>query len=76
MPARSALERLRVRPRADQWRDDELITLAEAVALFFADGPFNVRGLRTAIARGELAATMVCNRLYTSPLEIRRMTVI
>ncbi|CAA0096798.1 Uncharacterised protein [Starkeya nomas] len=32
------LRRIHMRPNLDQWRGDEPITLAEAVALFFPEG--------------------------------------
>ena len=51
MPRRDPLGRARKRPRPEEWRDDELMTLVEAVVVFWPDGPLTVRSLRTEIKR-------------------------
>ncbi len=71
MAPQPPLHRLVRRPDVCDWRDDELLSLAEAIALFFADGPFSKATLRIAIERGELAATMVCGKTFTTPAAIR-----
>ena len=38
MAPRPPLERLKARPKQDEWDDDELLSLAEAAALFFPPG--------------------------------------
>lgn len=47
--------RIAQRPRPELWDPDELMTLAEAAAVFFPDGPFSLSSLRTAIRDGDLA---------------------
>ena len=74
MAPRPALHRLKKRPHAVDWDEDELISLAEAEALFFSRGPFNAIALRSAATRGELCATTVCGRLYTTPAAVRAFT--
>jgi hypothetical protein len=73
MAPRPSLERLRTRPRADAWGDDELVSLAEAAALFFPFGPLTASSLRAARRRGELACVEVCGRAFTTPRAIRDM---
>ncbi len=74
MAPRPPLERLEARPGPDEWDDDELVTLAEAVELFFPRGPLTIGGLRSAIGRHELPSVNICNRIYTTPGALRRLT--
>ncbi len=74
MAPRPSLHRIVVRPSPDLWAADELISVAEAHALFFASGPLSIGGLRSAIDRGELAATTINGRIFTTPDAIRRFT--
>lgn len=67
------LFRVRNRPSVDQWGADESMTLAEAVALFFPDGPLNIKSFRTAAKRGQLAIRRVCGRDFTTPDAVREM---
>jgi hypothetical protein len=62
--------RAKARPSPKDWEENGLMTLAEAVAVFFPNGPFTVRKLRTAIDNGELAYTTVSGNLFTSPKAI------
>jgi hypothetical protein len=67
------LDRLKERPTADAWGDEEMVSLAEAVALFFPSGPLTASSLRAARRRGELACVEVCGRAFTTPRAIRDM---
>ena len=74
MPPRPPLDRLSVRPNPEAWGDDELVSLAEAVGLFFPLGPLTAESLRVARRRGELACVEVCGRTFTTPRAIRAMS--
>jgi ATP-dependent Zn protease len=52
---RDALQRIDQRPHPDQWSDDELLSLPEAAALFWPDGPLTTASLHTAPRDGQLA---------------------
>ena len=67
MAPRPALHRLKDRPDAENWRADELVSLAEAVALLFPHGTMTATALRIAYARGELGGAEICGKLYTTP---------
>lgn len=66
-------QRVADRPRSEEWTDDELLTLPEAAALFWPDGPITTNTLRTAGRDGTLAITTVAGKFFTTPLAIRRM---
>ncbi|KQP32863.1 hypothetical protein ASF25_17795 [Methylobacterium sp. Leaf100] len=68
-------QRVADRPRIEEWSDDELLTLPEAAALFWPDGPITTNTLRTAGRDGGLAITVVAKKFFTTPLAIRRMGV-
>ncbi len=74
MAPRPPLERLKARPKQDEWDDDELLSLAEAAALFFPRGPLTVASLRIACQRGELACVQICGKGFTTPRALREMT--
>ncbi|WP_144439898.1 hypothetical protein [Methylobacterium sp. AMS5] len=65
--------RIAGRPRAEEWTDDELLTLPEAAALFWPAGPITTNTLRTAGRDGSLAITKVAGKFFTTPMAIRRM---
>jgi hypothetical protein len=46
------LARVRARPDPDQWSEDEVMTLIEATAVFFPQGPLTLSSLRRAAAAG------------------------
>jgi hypothetical protein len=73
MAPRPSLERLKLKPAPGDWGDDELVSLAEAAALYFPYGPMTANALRIAFRRGELAATEMCGKLYTTPRHVRAM---
>jgi hypothetical protein len=66
-------QRVADRPRSEEWTDDELLTLPEAAALFWPDGPITTNTLRTAGRDGTLAITRVAGKFFTTPMAIRRM---
>jgi hypothetical protein len=68
-------ERVRQRPSPDQWSETELLTLAEAAALFWPTGPLTVTTLRTATRDGELGVARIAGKLFTSKSAIQRMSV-
>jgi hypothetical protein len=39
MPRRDPLARVRIRSRPEEWGDEDLMTLVEAAAVFWPDGP-------------------------------------
>lgn len=65
--------RIGARPDPTQWSDDELLTLPEAAALFWPDGPITTNTLRTAGRDATLAITKVAGKFFTTPMAIRRM---
>lgn len=50
------------RPRPEQWGLDELMTLSEAAALFWPQGPLSVSSLRNAIRQGRLPVVVVARK--------------
>src|SRR6516165_5367405 len=71
--ARDPLSRARARPRPDQWADDEAMTLPEAVAVFYPDGPLTLSTLRTAARAGQLAVARVAGKNLTTPKAMREL---
>ena len=67
------LRRLVGRPAVYQWADDEIVTLEEARALFFPNGPLTVKSLRSAVRLGQLASDSIAGRLYTTPSAVRSL---
>lgn len=72
-PPRHPLIRVHLRPALAQWEGDEGITLAEAVALFFPDGPLTIKSLRAAAKKGQLAVKRIAGRDFTTPDAMREM---
>ena len=72
--SRDRLARVKRRPRPEQWLDDEPITLAEAVALFFPEGPLTINSFRKAAKRGDLAVRRLLGKDFTTPRAVREMT--
>jgi hypothetical protein len=67
--------RVAKRPDPCQWSEDELMSLAEAAALFWPDGPLSVASLRTAIAGGQLHVAVVARKFLTTKASITRMSL-
>lgn len=49
------------------------MTLVEAAALFFPDGPLTVRSFRTAANNGQLAVARVAGKDMTTPAAVREL---
>jgi len=67
------LIRVKSRPNPDQWGDDEVLTLVEATALFFPEGPLTLSSLRSAVAAGTLEIARVAGKDLTTPRAIRKL---
>lgn len=65
--------RAKARPNPAQWDEDEVMTLVEAVAVFFPDGPLTLSSLRKATAVGTLEIAKVAGKDLTTPRAIRKM---
>lgn len=70
---RDPLARIALRPDPAQWGDDEPMTLAEAAALFFPQGPLTLCSLRTAVGAGKLEIARVAGKDLTTPRAIRKL---
>lgn len=73
MAPRAPLDRIRRRPLPCDWKPDELLTFAEAAALVFPHGPFSAAALRNAHRRGELRATRLAGRSFTTRAALQEM---
>src|ERR1700730_9125827 len=75
MPRRHVdkLSRAKARPDPAQWDEDEVMTLIEAVEVFFPDGPLTLSSLRTAVAAGTLEIAKVAGKNLTTPRAIRKL---
>jgi hypothetical protein len=73
MPKRNIdkLGRAKARPDPAQWDEDEVMTLVEAAAVFFPQGPLTVSSLRRASAVGTLEIAKVAGKALTTPRAIR-----
>jgi hypothetical protein len=67
--------RIEARPSPEDWKAEELLTLAEAAALFWPDGPLTVTSLRTAVRDGQLEVAEIAGKLLTTKAAIARMSV-
>jgi hypothetical protein len=72
---RRVLARVFSRPEPEKWAADELMTLAEAAALFWPDGPVTVPTLRTLVRKGQLRIAIVGRRHMTSRRAVEEMQV-
>ena len=68
-----SLPRVRRRSSPAEWDPDEPMTLTEAVAVFFPEGPLSVASLRTEIRKGRLRASKVAGRLFVTPADLRSL---
>ena len=75
MPKRKGdrLARVKARPTPDQWGEDEVMTLIEASAVFFPQGPLTLSSLRRAAAAGILEIAKVAGKDLTTPRAIRKL---
>jgi hypothetical protein len=67
--------RVALRPNSADWSDDELMSLPEAAALFWPDGPLSTSSLRTAVKTGQLDVLVLARKFLTSKAAILRMSV-
>jgi hypothetical protein len=49
--------------------------LAEAVEVFWPEGPLTIASLRTEIRKGRLTSARVAGRLFVTPADLKRMFV-
>lgn len=71
--ARNPMARLALRPSPNDWAHDEPMTLKEAVAVFYPQGPLTVSSLRTEITNGRLPTAMVAGRYYVTPANLKAL---
>ena len=67
------LARAKARPDPAQWGEDEVMTLVEAAAVFFPEGPLTLSSLRRAAAAGTLEIAKVVGKDLTTPRAIRKL---
>jgi hypothetical protein len=67
-------QRVAKRPSPDEWQVDELLTLPEAAALFWPDGPLTTTSLRTAVRDRQLEVAVIAGKFLTTKAAIRRMS--
>jgi hypothetical protein len=68
LPARVA-----ARSNPADWGQDELMSLPEAAALFWPQGPLGVTSLRTAHRNGQLAVAQIAGKFLTTRRSIEEM---
>jgi hypothetical protein len=66
--------RIEERPDPASWSADELLTLAEAAALFWPQGPLSESSLRTAVRDRRLAVTVIARKFLVTPAAIQEMS--
>lgn len=67
--------RVMARPSPADWKDDELMTLPEAAALFWPEGPLTTHSLRVAVRDGVLAVAVIAGRHMTNRRAIAEMGI-
>jgi hypothetical protein len=73
MPRQVNLARVDRRPEPANWGDDDDMTLAEYIAVFWPEGPLTINTLRTAIKRGDLTAAWVRGLWFVTPAQVRAL---
>lgn len=66
-------KRIASRPNPEDWKEDELLTLPEAAALLWPEGPLTTHSLRVAVRDGVLAVAVVAGRHLTTRKAIAEM---
>lgn len=74
MKTSSIPPRVAARPAPSQWDMDEVLTLPEAVALFWPHGPLTLNSLRRAVAKNQLPHVRIQRKLLTTRASILRLT--
>lgn len=67
--------RVEARPSPAEWDLDELMSLPEAAALFWPEGPLSVSSLRVAVRDGVLPVTIVAGKILTTRRAVLAMSV-
>ncbi|UFW46278.1 MULTISPECIES: hypothetical protein [Bradyrhizobium] len=75
MTQRNSNDRVCARPDPAAWRDDELMTLTEAAALFWPDGPLTETSLRTAVRDHRLAISQIAGKFFTTKRAIAALEI-
>lgn len=75
MTRNAKTERVCARPDPALWADDELMTLAEAAALYWPAGPLTETSLRTAIRDGRLPISQIAGKFFVTKAALRALTV-
>jgi hypothetical protein len=57
-------------PRPADWADDDPMTLREAVAVFWPDGPLTVASLGGGVRKGRLTPAYVAGKQVVIPAQI------
>jgi hypothetical protein len=65
--------RVAARPDPKDWAEDELMTLAEAAALMWPEGPLTASSLRTAHRAGRLEVTIIARKLLVTKAALKAM---
>src|SRR5260370_39104191 len=75
MPKRNTdkLARAKTRPDPAEWGEDEVMTLVEAAAVFFPEGPLTLSSLRREAAAGTLEIAKVAGKDLTTPRSLRQL---
>lgn len=74
MTANDLPPRIAARPNPNDWGEDDLMTLAEAAALFWPDGPISERTLRTAVRDGRLPISVLAGKFFVTKVALRRLS--
>ena len=75
MASTPKLIRIAERPDPTLWGDDELLTLPEAAALFWPNGPLKAASLRTAARDGKLEITVIAGKHLTTKSALKAMSL-
>ncbi|GAA0005953.1 hypothetical protein [Bradyrhizobium diazoefficiens] len=65
--------RIAARPDPEAWSDTDPLSLEEAAALMFPDGPYTASTLRSCYRQGFLEVTILARKLTTNKRAIREM---
>lgn len=67
------LARAEHRPDPHDWADDDPMTLAEYIAVFYPRGPLMIASLRAEIAKGRLTPAVVAGKHFVTPAQVRAL---
>lgn len=67
--------RVTTRPDPEQWGEHELMSLAEAAALMWPQGPLTETSLRTAVRQGRLPISKVAGKFLTTRAALAMLAV-